>query len=345
MALIAVSVLVTAFLNWVGLPAALLLGPMIASIAFGVSDSGLRLPPLAFLIGQAVIGCMVARVLEPNLFHLFTHEWPKVLLGVAATVFSGGMVGFLMARYSSLPGMTAAWGSTPGAASVMVVLAGEFGADMQLVALMQYFRVAIVVLSASTVSRLVFGVVPPPGAVSPAGSPLSISWGNFSATLAIAAVGGWLGRRSKLPGGSLLIPLLVCAVLQMTGTMTVTLPSWLLAISYTLLGWYIGLGFNRPLFLHAVRVIPQIMVAALLIVSLCGTFAWLLTIFTGIDALTAFLATSPGGLDTVAIIAVASRANISLVMSMQILRLFTVLATGSAIARWICRHGDRKIPK
>ena len=342
MGLIAVSFLVTAFLSRAGLPAALLLGPMISSIIFGVSDSGLRLPPLALLAGQAIIGCMVARVLEPNLLGFLANEWPKVLLGVAVTVVSGGLVGFLMARYSSLPGLTSAWGSAPGAASVMVVLAGEFGADMQTVALMQYFRVTIVVLSASTISHLVFGVVPPPGTISPAASQLSSSWGDFSMTLAIAAAGGWLGHRFKLPGGALLIPLLACTVLQMTGCITVTLPPWLLAISYAVLGWYIGLGFNRRLFLHAVRVMPQIIVSALLIVSFCGTFAWLLSIFAGVDALTAFLATSPGGLDTIAIIAVASRANISLVMATQIMRFFTVLVTGPAIARWISRH-DRKI--
>lgn len=339
MALLSLSLLVTAFLSWVGLPAALLLGPMITGIAFGIGGSGLRLPPPALFAGQAVIGCMVARVLEPNLLKFFVNEWFRVLLGVATTVFSGGTVGLVMARYSSLPGMTAAWGSTPGAASVMVFFAGEFGADVQLVALMQYIRVAIVVLSASTISHLVFGVVPPPGTVSPAASQLGASWGNFAATLAIAATGCWLGRRSKLPGGPLLLPLIACAALQMNGTITVTLPPWMLAISYTALGWYIGLGFNRRLFFHAVSVIPQIIVAALLIVSLCGTFAWLLTIVTGVDGLTAFLATSPGGLDTVAIIAVASRSDISLVMATQIIRLFTVLATGPAIARWIVRNG------
>ena len=343
MGLIAVSFLVTAFLSWAGLPAALLLGPMISSIIFGLSDSGLRLPPLALFAGQAIIGCMVARVLEPNLLGFFANEWPKVLLGVAVTVFSGGMVGFLMARYSSLPALTSAWGSAPGAAAVMVVYAGEFGADMQMVALMQYLRVIIVVLSASTISHLVFGVETPPGTVSPAASQLSASWGDFAITLGVAVAGGWLGRRLKVPGGVLLIPLIACTVLKMTGCITVTLPPWLLAISYAVLGWYIGLGFNRRLFFHAVRVMPQIITSALFIVSFCGIFAWLMSILTNVDALTAFLATSPGGIDAVAIIAVASHANISLVMATQIMRFFAVLATGPAIARWISRHGRRII--
>jgi uncharacterized membrane protein AbrB (regulator of aidB expression) len=47
-------------------------------------------------------------------------------------------------RYSALPGATGAWGSSPGGASAMVVMAQEYGADVRLVALMQYLRVLFV---------------------------------------------------------------------------------------------------------------------------------------------------------------------------------------------------------
>ena len=37
------------------------------------------------------------------------------------------------------------------------------------------------------------------------------------------------------------------------GLFTITLPPWLLAVSYTLLGWSIGLGFTREILVHASR--------------------------------------------------------------------------------------------
>ena len=43
-----------------GFPAALLLGPMIAAIAFGVGGSRLHVPRFAFNAAQAMIGCLVA---------------------------------------------------------------------------------------------------------------------------------------------------------------------------------------------------------------------------------------------------------------------------------------------
>mgnify|MGYP000874710833 CR=1 FL=1 len=49
-----------------------------------------------------------------------------------------------------------------------------------------------------------------------------------------------------------------------------------------------------------------------------------------------------GGLDTVAIIAAGTRADMSFIMAMQTLRLFTILLTGPAIARFISRYAARQ---
>ena len=62
-----------------------------------------------------------------------------------------------------------------------------------------------------------------------------------------------------------------------------------------------------------------------------------LTLLLPIDLLTAVLATSPGGLDSVAIIAVGSKADVSFVLAVQTLRLFVVLLTGPLLAKWISR--------
>jgi uncharacterized membrane protein AbrB (regulator of aidB expression) len=54
--------------------------------------------------------------------------------------------------------------------------------------------------------------------------------------------------------------------------------------------------------------------------------------------LTAYLATSPGGLDSIAVIATGSRADVPFVLAIQTMRLFLVLLTGPAIARLISRY-------
>jgi len=59
------------------------------------------------------------------------------------------------------------------------------------------------------------------------------------------------------------------------------------------------------------------------------------------DALTAYLATSPGGLDSIAIIALGSGANVPLILAIQALRVFFVVLTGPAIAKFISRTALR----
>jgi uncharacterized membrane protein AbrB (regulator of aidB expression) len=58
---------------------------------------------------------------------------------------------------------------------------------------------------------------------------------------------------------------------------------------------------------------------------------------------TAYLATSPGGLDAVAIIASSSQVNVPFVLSMQFMRVIIVLATGSSVARFLARRGMERI--
>jgi membrane AbrB-like protein len=116
------------------------------------------------------------------------------------------------------------------------------------------------------------------------------------------------------------------------------LPAWLLGIAYAALGWYIGLAFDRETLQHTLRAVPQLLLATLALIGLCGLSAWMLTALLHTDALTAYLATSPGGLDSIAIIALGTDANVPFVLAIQTLRLFVVILTGPPLAKLISRY-------
>ncbi len=67
-------------------------------------------------------------------------------------------------------------------------------------------------------------------------------------------------------------------------------------------------------------------------IAVGGGLAWLLTEFAGIDPLTAYLATSPGGMDSVAIIAASSKVDVSFVIALQTVRFVFVLILGPPLA-------------
>ena len=320
MKLLALSSAISFVLFWFHLPAALLLGPMIAGISLSLRGAEIRVPRPFFIAAQAIIGCMIARSLTSSIFGVLLANWALVLLILFSTLAISALAGWLLVRYSDLPGATGAWGSSPGGASAMVIMAQEYGADVRLVALMQYLRVLFVAGAAALVVRVALGGEAQEMTQQVAWFP-PISW-QLPLTLLVTAAAGWLG--------------------QGEGWLQLELPEWLLALAYAAVGWSVGLKFNKQIFLLALKTLPQILASIIGLILLCALMAYGLTQILPLDFMTAYLATSPGGLDTVAIIAAGTRADISFIMAMQTLRLFTILLTGPAIARFISRYAARQ---
>jgi membrane AbrB-like protein len=212
----------------------------------------------------------------------------------------------------------------------MTVLADAHGADMRLVAFMQYARVLIVALSASLLARF---VAPDAFAgASPFDGPPT-SFGGVAATLALLGAAAAFGRFTRLPAGVMLAPLAASGVAQASGLFAVELPTPLLALSYAALGWTVGLRFTRPLLRHALSALPAILASIVTLQLLCAGLSLLIARWAHVDPLTALLATSPGGLDAIAIIAVAAKLDLPFIMAAQTARFLLILAIGPRLAK------------
>ena len=334
-ALLALSFALTALIALTGLPAAILLGPMIAAIIVETNGGSIRLPSYIRLIAQALVGCMLASAVSPEIVRTFLKEWPLLVSIVVLVIFAASFVGWILGKSQVMPGTTAVWGLSPGAATASILMAGAYGADVRLVAFTQYLRVVMVVATASIVARLWVHV-------SPASHPVvwfpPIDAAAFVETLALAAVGGSVGYLLRFPAAVLLMPMALGAALQAEGLMHIELPHWLLAIAYALVGWMIGQTFSRDILIHAFRTLPQTILAILALIAFCGGLSVVLAKTLGIDPLTAYLATSPGGLDSVAVIAASAKVDLSFVLALQTVRLLIVLAIGPSISRFVANR-------
>lgn len=319
----------------VGMPATLLLGPMLAAIVFAGFEKQVAVPPLAFSLAQGVIGCMIAASIPISILGELAKDWPIFVAGVSSAIVAACTMGWLLARFQILPGTTAIWGSFPGAASAMTLMAESFGADMRLVAFMQYLRVVCVSVVASSIATIWVGHSGAPRTATVWFPPVDWFW--LSATLALILVSYALSAWRRIPSGMFLLPMMVGIVLQNTGLMKIELPPWLLAISYAMVGWTIGSRFTRPILRHATRAFPRVLASILTLIAICGMFAAGLVYFAGIDPLTAYLATSPGGADSVAIISASVDVDVPFVMAMQLARFLVILVAGPAIARLVVK--------
>jgi membrane AbrB-like protein len=336
-----VSILVAALFDVLRLPAALLLGPLVVAATMAACNAACVVPAPLFRLAQGVIGMLVARALTLDILPELIKDWPIFLLGILSVIAASSALGWLLARWQVLPGSTAIWGAAPGAATAMVVMAGSFGADTRLVAFMQYLRVFVVVIVATLVARYWIGQAPDAVQAVVWFPPLDAV--ALAGTLLTVVVGARLGQWLRIPAGALLVPMILGAILGNLGVITIALPLWLLAPIYMLIGWQVGSRFDRPILLHAAKALPGLLAAIAALVGVCAGFSALLVAWAGIDPLTAYLAVSPGGIDSVAIIGTAGQADMPFVMAMQTARFLVVMAAGPWIARLVAtsaaRHG------
>jgi membrane AbrB-like protein len=321
-------------LKLLDVPAGQFLGPMLVAIVFGVCGASIRMHRYAFKLGQGCIGMLVAHSMTLAVLVSIVQSWPMMLFATLVTVSLSALVALALVRMG-IPASTAAWGTSPGAASAMVSMADDYGADSRVVATLQYVRVVCVVVIGALVSRWL--EAPAGGGEEHATDVTLQSFGLLSLGLTIATllVGVLMGNR--LPAGALLMPLLLGGALQVSGLLHITLPSWLLATAYGAIGCYVGLRFDRPTIDYVWRRLPAMILGAVLMIALCALSAWFLATLSGKDFLSVYLATSPGGLDTMAIIAVDTHSDVGLVLAMQTLRLFAVILTGAFVARLVIR--------
>ncbi|SON53902.1 membrane protein AbrB duplication [Hartmannibacter diazotrophicus] len=331
--LAALSAVLAAFLTWLAFPAALLLGPMVAGIIFAFHGGTLQVGQTLSMLGQGVLGCVIARSMPLTVSAELLLRWPLFVTIILSVVLVSAMLGWIMTRLRVLPGTTVVWGISPGAATVMTLMAESAGADAQLVAFMQYSRIIIAAGVASAVAKWT-GIDAAHGTAAAEWFP-AVDWLALAQTLGLAISGPLVARVTGVRGAALLVPLLAAIVLAHYGILEIELPRWLLVVVYAFLGWRIGLRFTRSLLLHALKSLPGILASSFALIIVCAGIAALLVVFADIDPLTAYLATSPGGADTVAIIATSSNADVAFVMTTQMFRFVIVLLLGPVTAKFV----------
>ena len=327
----------------VGVPAAWLVGPMLVAVVLALAWAERpTVPPWTRRTSLAVVGGVLAGAFRPSVLPLITANWFPVCLVVGGTLLLSLVTGLLLAWLARLDGKTAALGTLPGAASGMLAMSDPLGADPRLVALMQYTRVVVVVVSAALVAR--FGSMARAEAhlasaqslqtTAPQGTPIiHDAWLTYGLTVLVAALGAWSGTRLRLPAGALMGPLILGVGLEEPGILRLTWPPGVPQLAYLILGVYVGLLFDRASIGRAGRLLPLVLASIVGLVVACAGLGWALAAFMHIDGLTAYLATTPGGIDSVAIMALGSGADAPLVLAVQMLRLFAVVLAGSLLGR------------
>ena len=334
-ALLTASLICVAAFELMRLPAALLLGAIAAAILVSWFEGRVRIPPWAFVVAQGFVGCLVARSITPDILLTIFRKWPMFLTLIGAVIFFADRPRLRPRPLEGASGHDGGLGLLPRRGD-------RDGADGR--RLRRRHEAGRRHAISARRMRRTGGVDRRPGVVGlgrrGAGRDrlVSASRGRAfprNAGAGLRRRGHW--RQIQDSGWRIASAAVRRRPLSASHLLTITLPPWLLAICYALVGWSIGLRFTREIVLYAAKQLPRILASIFTLIAMCGGLAFALHEAAGTDALTAYLATSPGGADAVAIIAASSPVDIPFVMAMQIGRLLVVILIGPSLARMIAR--------
>jgi membrane AbrB-like protein len=329
-----VTVVVSVGLTLLGLPSAVLFGALVGGMAHALtSPSPLAVPPWAFKGGQALIGVTIGAMVSLAALRRIGDSLVPLLLVTLGTVVVSLVAGRLLALRHDVSPVTGAFALVAGGASGVVSVARELGADDRVVTVVQYLRVLVVLATLPLVTAVVFHPESGLGTLRESTAPLPADLVYVAVALVVGLV---VARLAPISTMTLLGPMLVAAVISAGGWLgSVSVPTPLQWLAYTLIGVQVGLRFTRASLSSIASMLPAVLAIIAAMVVTTGLMGAALAALTPVDGLTAYLATTPGGLFAVLATAADSGADVSYVLAVQLFRLLVILALTPLLARWL----------
>lgn len=328
-----------------GVPVGWLLGPMAAGVIVSIRQGRPQaLSPAFQLVGQVLLGLAIGTGFSLETLKVAgVHALPLAGVVLLTGALSLGN-GYLLWRWAGVDRATGFMGSLPGAASSMVAMSAELGAEPVMVAVLQYLRLMLVIFLAPPLAAWLFPV-------SAAGAATAIASGLPAAApvvnlllLTTAGLGGLLAARLlHLPSPSFLGPVLGVVLLSWSLGLQLQLPAPAFALGLLLVGLSIGRRFDLSMArqLGKAALIETGLVIILILVSL--VVGRLFHSVTGVDTMTAVLGSTPGGMEVMVASAVDLGADLGLVLAMHMTRWFMILLIGPWVTRRLLRGAAQAV--
>ncbi|MDR9393090.1 MAG: AbrB family transcriptional regulator [Roseovarius sp.] len=338
-ALLALSTVAGLVAAWLGTPLPFLIGPLVSAgaVATGLPHklpTGYRFPPWLRIGFIAIIGLMIGAQVTPAL----VRRAPDLALGFAALVLFVGLAhGFNYAVFRRLgryDRATAFYSATPGGLFESLAMGEAAGADVARLTLQQFLRViTVVTLLPLGLSIWLGQPVGSAGGMSLAQG--SVSMSSLPAVAVAGLVGIAAGRLLRLPARQLTGPMLVAALISLSGIFTLDIPQWLVNVAQVVVGTALGMrfaGLSRTLILRGVG-LSLVSVAGML--TMAGGCAAVLLPLTHQPFDVLFISFAPGGVTEMALVALSLEASPALVTLHHVWRILVTVVGLALSARWV----------
>jgi uncharacterized protein len=319
-------------LNQLSVPGAWFFAPLLITMLFAVRGGDLlRIPRPGYVAAQAVIGSTLGASASSVGFN--PHYAGTIAVAVTTILLTSLFNGWFLTKITSLEAITAFLGTMPGGAGEMAAMSDSLGGDTRLVSVMQYARLLIILGSLFLVAPLLNHPVVQTHPV--AQLPVQVLTGPDGWLLLITLAGFLAGTRTRIPAGAFLVPAILYILLASQGRTPGHWPYALLALAYATMGIRIGSQFERSTIQVLRGLVFPVVGTTVLLLSGSWLLAYWLTQRLNLDGASAYLAATPGGLDSVAAVATELHSNSGVILMIHFARLFSVLLIGP----WLVRGG------
>ena len=351
----AVRIVLTLLLAWAAaslcvrwrIPLPWMIGPLITTAIVSM----LGAPTVSWTplrnIGQWTIGCAMGLYFTPQVVALMAGLWWAIALNIVWALALGLAAGVWMHRVHHGPGMfhvagllrTTTYFAAPiGAASEMTLMAERYGAQTGLVASAHSLRVLLVTL----IIPFSFQWAGLHGLDSAVPGARIVNGPGLALLAVLTGIGCWamvrLGRTNPWFIGALGVALLLTA----SGITLSAIPQGMTNAAQLFIGISLGVRFTRDFVHLAPRWLASVALATIVMMGLCGAFAWALAWLTGLHWATLLLGTSPGGIAEMSITAKVLQLGVPVVTAFHVTRLAAVLMLTEPMYRWLYRGKESK---
>ena len=318
-----------------------LLGAIVAiAIASRFEALPLRSPKMFSAPARAVLGITIGSAFHPDILKYlgdFISSLVLILPFVIVVTFCGMLYYWKWLKFDK---MTAYFSAMPGGLLEMVMLAESMGANVYRVTLTQSSRLLFIVFTLPFIIQAM-SHVSLDGRASIT-QPLLNSDPHDMIILTFCALLGWWGAlKLKIPGGTMIGPMFLGALIYGSGLVYSRPPNEVIKVIQLILGTTVGFVFVGVTLKEIVKVLVQTLGYFFVLLLVSSLFIAIVSWMTDFPLLSIMLAFSPGGQSEMNVIAIIVGANLPYVALHHIVRMLLVMSVAPMFVKVLHKKEGR----
>lgn len=318
---------------FLGLPIPLLIGPMVGCLIAALIGFQLEGFTRLSILMRTILGVAIGATITPDILSEVAQLSSSLII-IPLFLIVVCTSGFYYFKTLGFDPNTSYYASIPGGLVEMLLFGDKAGANVRALSLIHATRVLIILFIVPFVVTSIWNI----DLTRPPGVNLIHIPAQELGLMIFAAIAGWkLATLLKISGATILGPMLLTAILSLSGLITVRPPVEFIWGAQFFIGLGVGIRYSGINGAELKKYILSALGYCILlgIISIMFTLTIVGILQTSpIDTLLAYL---PGGQAEMAIIAIVANADVAFVISHHVLRLMLVLLLVQTFARWLLK--------